>query len=408
MSGVALAQGVFVFFAPVLTRLYHPEDFAAYAVFTALAGLLSVVIGGRYELAIMLPKQELGACHVAALAVFLSMISAGTILAAALLFQDHLGELRVFGDLGAVRNFVPMGSLVYVWSDVVTRWQARQQRFGRLARAEVAAAVATLSLQIGLILALGQHAAAILIGSHLIGRAVVVGLCGADLLADIRPVLGHMSKGRFAWAAKRFWRFPAYSSPAGLLSKGATAAPRLLLAGLFPLHILGFFSLSARIISLPMTFVGQAFSDVFFTRISTIRHADPGRARGVILRSSRVLFLLGLLPALILLLWGEPLFAAVFGQEWAIAGRYARLLTPMLVAQFVVAPLGLSMQVFGKQLANFIWQLGFLSVSVVSIVAGSLVGSAEAAVLCFSLSASLMYVLYFFLIIRQTDSIRGT
>ena len=43
----------------------------------------------------------------------------------------------------------------------------------------------------------------------------------------------------------------------------------------------------------------------------------------------RFLIIVGILPALLLIIFGQELFAFVFGEEWREAGFYASILAPM-------------------------------------------------------------------------------
>ena len=58
VTGSVFAQGIGVLVAPIVARLFAPEAFGFAALFTSIAGIISVVACLRYELAIMLPKTD--------------------------------------------------------------------------------------------------------------------------------------------------------------------------------------------------------------------------------------------------------------------------------------------------------------------------------------------------------------
>ena len=58
MSGTLIAQALPFFTSPILSRIYSPENFGVYGLFTSIVGVTAVLATGRYELAIMLPKKE--------------------------------------------------------------------------------------------------------------------------------------------------------------------------------------------------------------------------------------------------------------------------------------------------------------------------------------------------------------
>ena len=62
-TGTAAAQVLLVVCSPILTRLYNPSEFAAYALYAAAVTLLGSFAAGRYEWALMLPKEEATAAN---------------------------------------------------------------------------------------------------------------------------------------------------------------------------------------------------------------------------------------------------------------------------------------------------------------------------------------------------------
>ena len=58
VSGASLGQVIIVLSSPIITRLYSPEDFGIFALFSAVLGIVAVVGALRYELAIPLPESE--------------------------------------------------------------------------------------------------------------------------------------------------------------------------------------------------------------------------------------------------------------------------------------------------------------------------------------------------------------
>ena len=58
MTGTTIAQAIPIAISPILTRIYTPEDFGVFALYMAIASIIAVIATGRYEMAIMLPKEE--------------------------------------------------------------------------------------------------------------------------------------------------------------------------------------------------------------------------------------------------------------------------------------------------------------------------------------------------------------
>lgn len=57
-SGNSVALILPFLLAPLITRIYTPEDFAGYEIFVRLLTLMIVLAGMRYEHAIIIPKED--------------------------------------------------------------------------------------------------------------------------------------------------------------------------------------------------------------------------------------------------------------------------------------------------------------------------------------------------------------
>ena len=58
MTGSTLSYVIPILVSPILTRIYTPDDFGLYAIFLAIISIIGSIVGGRYELAIMLPGND--------------------------------------------------------------------------------------------------------------------------------------------------------------------------------------------------------------------------------------------------------------------------------------------------------------------------------------------------------------
>ena len=72
-SGNVIAQAIPFLIEPVIARIYSPEDFAVLSVYLSVANLFSIIATGRYELAVMLPKEDRKAVNVIGLSVAISL-----------------------------------------------------------------------------------------------------------------------------------------------------------------------------------------------------------------------------------------------------------------------------------------------------------------------------------------------
>ena len=58
LSANILAQVIGFIIYPILTRMYAPEDFGLFNLFTSIAGVLTIITTAEFQYAIVLPKEE--------------------------------------------------------------------------------------------------------------------------------------------------------------------------------------------------------------------------------------------------------------------------------------------------------------------------------------------------------------
>ena len=56
----------------------------------------------------------------------------------------------------------------------------------------------------------------------------------------------------------------------------------------------------------------------------------------------------------------EDIFVIVFGENWSIAGTYAKILIPLFFVRFIVSPLTLMNQIYLKNKLVLKWQAGLM------------------------------------------------
>ncbi len=102
-------------------------------------------------------------------------------------------------------------------------------------------------------------------------------------------------------------------------------------------------------LALPMQLLGYTTSKAYYAEIASLGRKRPADIRAVTRSVIKRLFALSLAPTLVLLLFGEPLFALAFGEQWALAGELAATLAIYLLFQFIHAPATHLLSLFERQ-----------------------------------------------------------
>jgi O-antigen/teichoic acid export membrane protein len=176
--------------------------------------------------------------------------------------------------------------------------------------------------------------------------------------------------------------------------------PMLLAVAWFTTAEAGPFSLVWRVLAVPVLMVAGAAGTVFYERFARLAAQDRAAARTLLLRTWRAFAFIGLPPALLLLAFGEPLFAWVFGAEWRSAGVLAAVLAPMLCAMLVSSPTSGALIVLGLQKWSPVFGLAMLAYRPLALWIGAQQGSLALGLLLWGLCEIVAIALYNRLLLR--------
>ena len=368
-GGAVLAQGITFLVAPVVARLYTPATIGTQNVFVSLVSILSVIICLRYEYAIMLPDTDREAANIAAGSILIAtLISIAT--AAILLWGGPgLTSLLKTPELLPYLWLVPVGLWIQGIFRVMNYWNSRSKHFGRLSIAQVVASLTTSSAQIGMGVS-GQATTGSLIGSWIAGTTAYTGVLTIQALkGSWRTLRDGFRLLPILTGLKRYQKFALIDSWGGFVNALSWQLPTLMLSSFFSQTIVGYYALSNRVITMPLTLIGNAIGQVFFQRAAELRQ-DPAKLSTSVRMVFRVLVALGLLPALVLTIAGKELFMIVFGSNWIEAGIYAQILGLWMFFLFTSSPLGILMPALERQEVALIMQIVILLTRIAALTIG--------------------------------------
>ena len=149
ITGSVFAQGLGVLAAPIVARLFAPEAFGVAALFASITGIIGVVACLRYELSIMLPKNDEEAANLLGLSLFFVLIFTG-ISALIIFFAGNVivGMLNS-PELKKTLWLIPLSVLVSGTFLALNYWNSRTKHFGRLSIARLISSVFAQSTSFG-------------------------------------------------------------------------------------------------------------------------------------------------------------------------------------------------------------------------------------------------------------------
>jgi O-antigen/teichoic acid export membrane protein len=346
VTGTALGQVIVLASSPLLTRLYTPEDFGIFGVFSALLQILGIAVCLRYELAIPLADDDVSVVNLLALSLLLSLLVSLATLAVVEPWGETISGWLNAAALGPLLWLLPVGLATMGCMRALTHWAIRRQAFGSITRTRISQSVGQVATQLGCgYLALGPVG---LLAGQVIGQSAGITTLALAFHRTERRLWRAVRWREIARVAARFRNLPAYGAGAALLNAGARLAPALLIAAVHGAEVAGMFALAQRILATPV-FLSTPVGQVYLSEAPRLARADGAGLYPLFKATAWRLLLFGVLTLGLVVIAGPQLFGLVFGAVWTEAGRFAQWLAFMALGQLVVMPVSQTLTVFERQ-----------------------------------------------------------
>jgi len=363
MTGTTIAQAIPVAISPILTRLYSPKDFGVLALFVAITSILGSIANGRYELAIMLPRKDEDAINIMALGFIINIILSSFLFFMAIIFHDEILKLLNNKEISPWIYLVPISVFLMGCFNLLNYFNNRKKFYKDLAKANTYKAIgmAIVQLSLGFI----KAGAGGLISGQIFSQII----SNTKLFFNIKKLnlFGKIKKVRVIALGKRYIDFPKFSMWAILANTLAVQLTNILISSFYNVKTLGFYSLAQRTLGTPLSLIGSSIGQVFFQEATKEKHRT-GKTIKTFNSTVKKLIIIAVPSFSILYFFMEDLFAFVFGEQWRIAGRYAKIIICLFFMRFISSPVSTVISVFNKQKIELISNILLILISISSVL----------------------------------------
>lgn len=390
--GALVAQLIPVIASLVLARLYSTEQFGDWGVFLSYSGILSILVMGQYEMAIVRPHRECDAEAVVRLCFILGILF--TLIVYAVFAVSDIAGLAYFKSL-PFGYILPLYVFLFGMLQVYLHYANRKENYQVIASSGVVrnAFQAVTRISLGFFKSFYG-----LIHGAFTGLAVSIAY--SELRIPVRRILfGGYNWGSIRRVAARYRYFPMFLLPSSLLNALSTNLPVLILVSYFPKEYIGYFSMTISLLFLPVQLICNAMSKVFYKK-SSMKDNDA-EVRKLSYNLFKVSFLLGLVINIVLILFGDSLFALVLGEKWRTSGIYSMLLSPWILMTLCFSPLSVIFDSrdrqsveFGLNVALFLFRISLI------VYGGKVLNDMEATVFLYGLCGFVIWAVEGFIIFR--------
>ena len=365
--GGAGAQAINFLALPVISRLYAPEAYAIWAIVMATAAILGSIACFRYELAIVIPREEEEAS-----AIFWGCIFSSLLLGMVVLLGAHTPwAQRVIAeyDVGPVwfyTVFTPLMISTMGISFALQYWNVRQRAFTINSVSQVALAAMTLLVQFIYARAATATTTGLLAGS-LAGQLSLIVVCLAGYRNIAQPGINYQILKKIPNIVRKHHRFLFYSTPYTMFGLLRSRASLLVLDYFLTSREVGLYAFAFRIINFPVSLLSSALRPVLFKEI-----AEQGAA---VLedRINNILKFLAMVATPVVVIYffyAEDMFRLVFGEKWAGSGTMGKFIILPVFTFIFCNWMDRIMDVLGQQRLVLYLEISFASASIIGLWLG--------------------------------------
>jgi O-antigen/teichoic acid export membrane protein len=397
-SGTLLAQALGYIFLPLITRLYTPQQFGDLGIFIAMFGVFTPLLGGKFEIALVLEKDKIQKMNLyllsAVITLFISIISFFVFL----FFRDNIISILSLSINQDLLFILPASLLFFGLYQANKYLLISNNSFGEISKTIVIEKIVNIGSK--LIIGFFKPSSFGLVFSDLLGKIAVVFYTYFAIIQNklYVSVLKKFNKYEVVKLVKKYKKFPTYELAGDWFDSISNQIPLLIMAFYFNSVIIGYYVFANSILKKIIMLTSKSFGSVYYQKISEIKVTERNAFTSKLIKN---LSIIGILPFIIIAIGAPEIFSFIFGENWYNSGIYAQIMSPYLMIFFFLKPINGLYRVYNQQDKLFYFNIvNFIIFSGVVII-GGLMKDITLTIKLISISGVLVYGWIYFWILQK-------
>lgn len=344
-GGTALAQIISILILPILTRIYTPEDFSVFAIFTSLLGAIVVVSCLRFEIAIPIPKKDKTAVNLILLSLISNIFTTILLIIFLYFFKENIFSYINNPEFNKFIWLIPIGFFLAGLYNTFQFWHTRKKNFKIISKTRIYQSITSSLIQISMGV-LGVGALGLIVG-QIFTFIAGLGLLFSKFKAEGLICLKKTSIDSIVYDFNKYDKFPKYSTFEALAHSSSMHLP-IVIIGLFLIGPeAGYILLAMKVMSIPMNLIGSAVAQVYLANAQDYNHNK--QLFNYSLYTVKKMFIIGIIPISFIGCGAYLLSGIIFGSEWIPVGKIAMYLIPAVFMQLIASPITMGLHIIEKQ-----------------------------------------------------------
>ncbi len=361
-----------------------------YTLYCATYSILLVVATGRYELAIMLPKDDNDG-------FLLTMLSMGLSFAFSVI---AMVSFVLYGWIFKINLdwilFLPLTLAILGVYYSANYWLNRKKCYIKLALNRIIQGVLFLAFSLMFYYIPSTRHFSLILG-YIFSQGTVMIILIIYVVMDFKKYNFKVSFIRTKQLAKEYVNFPKLSVISGVVNNLSVKLPVFLLTFLVSDEIVGQYGMMESILAAPIAIISEAIRDVFRQKASR-DYADDHECYYTYKTTFKMLALTAIIPFLLIMIGGKPIINTAYSSlKYDMAGNFIILMAPFYYIKFVVSPLTFMTYIASKQSFDLKWQFMLCISSAVAFFVGYLLThNVYIMLLLYGIALAAMYMISFY------------
>lgn len=396
LSGSLLGQVINLLMSPIITRIFSPQEFGYFGVFTSLVSILTGVTTLKLEMALPLKQEKneyselFWTCLVVNLVISIFCGLLFGLLPYTMYEKLNITPIYHYWWLLAIALFFTGTNRIF--NSAVVRFKA----FKEISISFLNQIIIKNLFQAGV--GVFYPTGVVLIIGTILNQ--ITSLFNLFRVVNRKKIVERpkLNKEKILTVLKQHKDYVIFGTPSGLANTLGLYLPVPLVMFFYGSSAAGSLSFGITLISIPMRVIGMSISQVFIGEASEMLRKE---IRGVGQLYNKILkklsqFIIG--PSVLILVLGKWMFPIIFGKHWVEAGEFIQLLTICFALQFISSPLSQILNLLILQRVQLIWDLLRLLLTCITLIIPPLLGlSVKVAIIWFSIGMSISYLVLIWL-----------
>lgn len=351
--GTGLAFAIAFLFQPLLTRIYTPEEFGLFSVYTSVFGILVSISSFRYDTAIIVTKTKQEGFNLTVVSIVLAFIFSIVLFPAFLIFDNEIVSLvGVDSENTLWLYFIPLSVFLFSSYRSINTLLTRNKKFKASSINKIVRRSSEGVMQL-------------FFGKLTISYGLIYGGLIGDLLNNIsgfiqlrikRNTIKLITIQKLKEVMIRYKSYPIMGTIPYFLNTISLLIPVLIFNRLFNQEDTGQLGLSLNVLSIPISLISMSFSQVLSQDLARKKNNNSPILKFIV-KVSLGLFVLATIGVIIIYFFSVPLFTFVFGNEWVVAAKISSVMVFALGIKFIVSPLSVIFTSLEKVKQGGWWQI---------------------------------------------------